>query len=75
MEWGTNGMMIYPLKSSKIVSKLSRVSTKSQRMQNEMFNSYLDTFQSHKLVFCIASELLLDASCYKTLFRVMKYEK
>ena len=32
-EWGTNGMMVYPLQSSKIVSKLLRVSKKSQKMR------------------------------------------
>ena len=33
--WRINGMMVYPLGSSKIVSKLSGVSTKSQRMHKQ----------------------------------------
>ena len=32
MVWGTNGMMVYPLQSSKIVSKLSGVSKKSKHL-------------------------------------------
>ena len=32
MVWGTNGIMVNPFESSKIVSKLSGVSKRSQRM-------------------------------------------
>ena len=35
MVWGTNGMMVYPLESFKIISKLSGVSTMSQRMHKQ----------------------------------------
>ena len=59
--WGTNGMMVYPLESAKIVSKLSGLSTSLRGCAKE---SYPETFESNKLVY-LANKLLLDASCYK----------
>ena len=54
-------MMVYPLESTKMVSKLSEVSVKSQGMHRQ---GKLGTFKSNKLDFKLAISLMLAALKY-----------
>ena len=46
-------MIVCLLESSKIIGKLSGVSTKSQRMHTKKVKYLTWTFESNKLVFCV----------------------
>jgi len=53
--WGTNGMIVYPLESSKLSASFQEFLQSLRESTKETFNSYPGTFDSNKLALIFVS--------------------